>query len=319
MRRRDSREIFKEMSKAELEIIAVKNKESKRRRKGYGGAGRSGERSAMGSEGSGDEGEEKVPVRAGNDIINVLYRTVIPHLHPNLEAHKTHFEVMQEVYDHTENKTDVTRNMLATHYLKDPNNFDAEAKDVKNILKNEITWPQGYIPEENKVMKFKMTKTKEELFLDWLREKHSVKMAPLNKLCIDDAIQDLSKICQTSDAITTYRAARWKAFFSKYKNQSIAERRELEQKVRDRIERELPRKLRETVNRERFGGGATRQPFNSADRKSGSNPLDKVKSKQYQMTEKKHKNFKNIGHPQPPMLDNTYLPSNMDAFCIPEN
>ena len=134
-----------------------------------------------------------------------MYRTVLPHQHPNLEAHKTHFEIMREVYDHAENKSDVTRNMLAYQYLKNPYSFDAESKDVHKILKNDIAWPQGYIPDEHRIVRFKVAKTKEEKFQEYLREKHNVKMAPLNKLYIDDAIQDLPKVCQTTDAYTTYK------------------------------------------------------------------------------------------------------------------
>jgi hypothetical protein len=112
---------------------------------------------------------------------------------------------MREVYDHTENKSDVTRNMLAFQYLKDPFDFNIDGKDVHKILKNEIAWPQGYIPEFREVVRFKVAKTKEEKFQEHLREKHNVKMAPLNKLYIEDAIQDLPKVCQTTDAYTTYK------------------------------------------------------------------------------------------------------------------
>ena len=85
------------------------------------------------------------------------------------------------------------------------------------------------------------------MFLEWLREKHTVKMAPLNQLYIDDAIQDLPKICHTMDAYTTYKNAGWKAFFSKYKNQSVSERHKADQKMRDKIAKGLPKNLRDMI------------------------------------------------------------------------
>ena len=151
LKRRDSREIFKEMSKAELEILAIKTEGSKSMNKQL--------KKKLNTLGNDDE--KTVPFKATSDIMDVLYRTVIPHQHPNLESHKSHFDIMQEVYDHTENKSDVTRNMLAMQFLKNPNRFDPEHKEIKSILKNEIIWPQGHIPEELKIDRFKAKKTKE--------------------------------------------------------------------------------------------------------------------------------------------------------------
>ena len=77
-------------------------------------------------------------------------------------------------------------------------------------------------------MRIRIAKTKEQLFLEYLREKHKVKMAPINKLYIDDAIHDLPKVCQTINAYTTYKVSGWKGAFSKYKNQSISDRHKID-------------------------------------------------------------------------------------------
>jgi hypothetical protein len=43
-------------------------------------------------------------------------------------------------------------------------------------------------------------------------------MAPLNKFFIDEAIQNLTGVCGTSNALTTYKTSGWKASFAKFKN-----------------------------------------------------------------------------------------------------
>lgn len=48
-----------------------------------------------------------------------MYRSILKE-EPNEDARKTHYEIMREVYDHTENKIDVGRNMLATVFVRDP-------------------------------------------------------------------------------------------------------------------------------------------------------------------------------------------------------
>ena len=44
---------------------------------------------------------------------------------------------MRDVYGHTENKTDVVRNVLATIYVRDPKSFTEEHDEVNKVLKND--------------------------------------------------------------------------------------------------------------------------------------------------------------------------------------
>jgi len=97
---------------------------------------------------------------------------------------------MREIYEHTENKTDVLRNILASLYVKDPTKFSAEDETVMKVLKNEymMAWPKGYVPPTFLVSKPPLKYTKEEIDIVKLKEKHSLTLAPLNKFYLDDAI-----------------------------------------------------------------------------------------------------------------------------------
>ena len=78
-------------------------------------------------------------------------------------------------------------------------------------------------------------------------------MAPLNRFFIDEAIQNLRQVAGTSNAHTTYKTSGWKASFSKYKNASVKEQIIKDQKFRDEMERQLPKKLREQVSHVKLG------------------------------------------------------------------
>jgi|TARA_B110000285_G_C14982463_1_gene542114 hypothetical protein len=69
-----------------------------------------------------------------------MYRSILKE-EPNEDARKTHYEIMREVYDHTENKQDVGRNMLATIFVRDPNKYKDNMEEVQKIMKNNIAWP----------------------------------------------------------------------------------------------------------------------------------------------------------------------------------
>jgi len=86
-----------------------------------------------------------------------------------------------------------------------------------------LAWPQGYIPDSYEISKPPLKKTKEEIHRERLKEKHSCRMAPLNKFYLDEAIQNLQKVCGTQNAHTTYKVAGWKASFAKYKNTNAKE------------------------------------------------------------------------------------------------
>jgi hypothetical protein len=83
---------------------------------------------------------------------------------------------MREIYEHTENKTDVLRNILASIYVKDPSRFSEKDETVTKVLKNEymMAWPQGYIPPEHIVKKAPLKYTKEEINREILKDKHSL-------------------------------------------------------------------------------------------------------------------------------------------------
>jgi len=83
---------------------------------------------------------------------------------------------MREVYGHTENKTDVLRNILASLYVKDPSKFAETNEDVHKLLKNDymMAWPRGYIPPIHEVAKRPIKWTKEEINREILKEKHSL-------------------------------------------------------------------------------------------------------------------------------------------------
>lgn len=96
-------------------------------------------------------------------------------------------------------------------------------------------------------------KTKEEIFYENLKVKHTVKMAPLNKFYLEEEIQNLNKICTTKDAHVTYKTSGWKANFNKYKNASVLEKQAKERELRDKCEKDLPKKLQEQVSVARIG------------------------------------------------------------------
>lgn len=156
---------------------------------------------------------------------------------------------MREVYEHTENKTDVLRNILASLYVRDPAKFSEHDETVAKVLKNEymMAWPQGYIPPEHVVHRAPLKKTKEEINRAALKEKHALIMAPLNKFYLDDAIQNLQNVCTTKNAHTTYKTAGWKATFAKIKGSSVKEQIRKDQALRDRLEKELPRSMSKKV------------------------------------------------------------------------
>lgn len=117
-------------------------------------------------------------------------------------------------------KNDISRNMLATLYIRDPHKFKEESDEVKKVMSMNISWPKGYIPEEHKVVKPPPAKTQEELWYLELQEKHRVKMRHLNKYYLDDEIVDLPKVAQTTNAYVTYKESGWKSSFNKQHNKS---------------------------------------------------------------------------------------------------
>lgn len=74
-KRRDSKEIFKEMSKKELEILAIKTEDNKRNKS----LSKQLKKKLSSLDNTQDDEAKTQPYKATSDIMDVLYRTVIPH------------------------------------------------------------------------------------------------------------------------------------------------------------------------------------------------------------------------------------------------
>ena len=79
-----------------------------------------------------------------------MYRSIIEE-NPNEDSKKTEYQIMREIFDHTENKMDVNRNMLASVYVTDPSKFKDSNEAVIKVQKNNLAWPGGYMPGEYKI------------------------------------------------------------------------------------------------------------------------------------------------------------------------
>ena len=86
-----------------------------------------------------EEEEDLKPFDEKDDMAN-MYRMILKE-EPNEDARKTHYEIMREVYGHTENKQDVSRNMLATLFVRDPASFRENLEEVQKVVKNNVAWP----------------------------------------------------------------------------------------------------------------------------------------------------------------------------------
>ena len=144
------------------------------------------------------------------------------------------------MYHHTELKNDINRNMLATLYVRDPHKFNENDEEVQKVLSSNIAWPKGYIPEEHPVVKPPLRMTKDELHYLELKDKHYVRMRPLNKYYLDDEIVDLPKLAQTSGCHATYKEHGWKASFNIKKGISKAEEERKRHELRMKSEMALP-------------------------------------------------------------------------------
>ena len=133
-----------------------------------------------------------------------MYRTVVKQ-EPMKDAFKSQTEVTEDLFNHAIHKSDISRNMLSTLYVRDPYNFNEKADEVKKVLSSGISWPKGYIPEEHPIFKPKVKKTKEEKMRDDLREKHRIQLDPLNKYYLEETITNLTKVANTENAYQTYK------------------------------------------------------------------------------------------------------------------
>ena len=98
-----AKDIYNHISRAEIKIASLKNEDTYKQQ----------------------DSEDDLKPFDENDEMAKMYRMILNE-EPNEDARKTHYEIMREVYSHTENKQDVSRNMLATLFVRDPAKFRGE-------------------------------------------------------------------------------------------------------------------------------------------------------------------------------------------------
>ena len=109
---------------------------------------------------------------------STLYRTIVP-INIEKDKGKTHSKLYSEIYRHAEDKSDINRNMLATIFARDPKKFNQDHEDINKLSKNNIAWPKNYIPFKHIIKKPPPPKTKEEIHIETLKEKHHLIMTYL--------------------------------------------------------------------------------------------------------------------------------------------
>ena len=107
------------------------------------------------------------------------------------------------------------------------------------MLKNTICWPKGYVPNIHKIRRPPPRRTKEEIDKEILKKKYEIDMPKLNPMSLDKVIMDLPKVCNTRNAIATYKKAGWKATFMKYKVASINAERKKDLELRENLQNEI--------------------------------------------------------------------------------
>lgn len=70
-----------------------------------------------------------------------LFRTIVA-MDAEGDDKKQTYEVYKDIWRHTQNKTDVNRNMVATIYAQNPKKFKTNNEDVQKLMKNGISWPK---------------------------------------------------------------------------------------------------------------------------------------------------------------------------------
>lgn len=159
-----------------------------------------------------------------------LYQTIIKLSEE--DEFKSPDVLLEEIYKHVEAKTDVNRNMLALIFSRNPEKYKNHDQDVERILKNNISWPKNYYPKKYAIKRPAPKKSKEEIDRLALKEKHRVLMQYLPKAEIDNVIDNLQKVADTQDAMTTYKLAGWKSNFVKKKRAAHQENRSKELQLR---------------------------------------------------------------------------------------
>lgn len=72
-----------------------------------------------------------------------IYETIIE-MKP--DENQKYDEVYTDIYQHTQSKSDLNRNMLAVIFERDPEKFTPEDDEVSKINQNNVAWPKNYIP-----------------------------------------------------------------------------------------------------------------------------------------------------------------------------
>lgn len=81
-------------------------------------------------------------------------------------------EAVRDIYQHTELKTDTSRNLLSSLYSRNPTSFKETNEEVSKLLENDVIWPKGYVPNKPEIKKVFIKKSDDEVFRQKLKEKH---------------------------------------------------------------------------------------------------------------------------------------------------
>ena len=156
-----------------------------------------------------------------------------------VDRHKSLNETVKDIYKYTELKTDVNRNMINSVYSRNPDNFRENSEDVKKIMQNNMAWPRGYVPKKKRIRKIVVPVNQEEIRKLEVKEKHRSNLHRLFSHQIDGIITNIPKVCETQNAIVTYKQAGWKSTFMKYKQGIIDEKKKAEDALRLRLSKQI--------------------------------------------------------------------------------
>lgn len=165
------------------------------------------------------------------------------HVLPEVKRHdvnKTVGDMVDDFFDHCGLKSDVSRNMLQNLYFKDPLQFH-ENDDVQKVLRNNIAWPIGYIPEQHVIKKIIVRESEQEQKYKVMKEKHQVEMKDSTN--VDRLLNFPLKLSELKNAFKTYKDQSWKTSFNKYRDKEMQIRMNNELEFRAKLEAELKEAL----------------------------------------------------------------------------
>lgn len=146
-------------------------------------------------------------------VDNNFFHKNILNANKDLDEGKNMNSIVDEIFEHYNIKSKVSRNMLQKLYEEDPLNFH-ENKDVQRVLRNNVAWPKGYIPTHIPVIKIVVPISEDQKRRNDLREKHDAKMKPFSMEFIDDLVMNPEQICEIENAMGIYKQNAWRANFA---------------------------------------------------------------------------------------------------------